>query len=101
MLLQFGAEYGILAGVRNCFLTKCKMRKAEGRDPVLKSKAESEITKCCAMCEYSLHMTADDSFVCKYKNRLRKTEAEDVCRRFSLDLLKIEPPPRRIFRADE
>ncbi|MBE6622884.1 MAG: hypothetical protein E7621_01640 [Ruminococcaceae bacterium] len=55
---------------------------------------------CCALCEYSCYMELDETYVCKYKNRLSVVEDTSKCRHFKFDLLKIEPHPKKPYSPD-
>ena len=61
----------------------------------MRRKTESEYTPCCALCEQSTKLINGD-FVCLRKGVV---DGSDHCRKFTLDLLKLEPtnqkePPR-------
>ncbi len=51
-----------------------------------------EYEPCCALCEFSCVLDASDAFLCRKKGPVR---ALGRCRRFSPDLLKLEPDARR------
>lgn len=66
----------------------------------LKQKISNEIMECCAMCEHSMKLDFKGQYLCKYKNRLAETEAEDLCRHFEPDLLKLEPKPKKKYKFE-
>lgn len=66
----------------------------------MKKKPESEYVHCCALCEYCMPLEIKEKYLCKYKGRLAETEPDDVCRHFELDLLKMEPIPKRPYTPE-
>lgn len=55
----------------------------------------SEVVECCALCEYSMKLEYRGQMLCKYKNRLSEVDPDEKCRHFEIDLLKLNPKPRR------
>ena len=67
----------------------------------IKQSISEDIAKCCAMCEHSMKLDFKGQYLCKYRNRIVETEADDVCKHFEPDLLKIEPKPRKKYKYEE
>jgi len=58
----------------------------------MKQKNE-DIEKICAYCESSVIIRESDICICKHNGAMKQTAS---CNRFSLDLLKIAPIPRKL-----
>ncbi len=67
----------------------------------IKQGISDDIARCCAMCEHSMKLDFKGQYLCKYRNRIAETEADDVCKHFEPDLLKIEPKPRKKYKYEE
>lgn len=67
----------------------------------MKKKNKIEHEHVCGLCEYACYMEYDEKIICKYKKRCTVVEDTDSCRRFKLDLLKLAPPPKLPYKADE
>lgn len=66
-----------------------------------KQRISDDIAKCCAMCEHAMKLDFKGQYLCKYKDRLAETEADDVCKHFEPDLLKLEPKPKKKYKFEE
>ncbi len=62
-----------------------------------KQSSTDDMAKCCALCEHSIKLEFQERYLCKYKNNIAETEAEDFCKHFEPDLLKLEPKPRKRY----
>ena len=62
------------------------------------ARKENDIDEICAYCEHSVVINESSVCVCKHKGVVR---ADDRCRRFALDLLKLQPRPKMPFKNDE
>ncbi len=52
-----------------------------------------EIEKICAYCESAVIIRESDICICKHHGAMKQTSS---CNKFSLDLLKISPIPRKL-----
>lgn len=56
-------------------------------------KHNEDIEKICAYCESAVVIRESDMCICKENGAVKAT---DTCRKFSLDLLKLAPLPRKL-----
>lgn len=59
-------------------------------------KLPDDIVKCCALCEYARRMDITDELLCTRKKDLKKVTEDDVCRKFSFDILAYKPKPTKL-----
>ena len=57
----------------------------------MKNKFPEDIEKCCALCEYSKPLEITGQLLCTRKNDLKKVTEDDVCKKFSFDILAYKP----------
>ena len=60
-----------------------------------KKNLPENVTPCCEFCEYFSRLPLTGETLCQYKNRLKKIDENDVCRRFSFNIFSYKPqiPP--------
>ncbi len=59
----------------------------------MKKNLPDSVDKICAYCEHAVIINESDMCICVHEGAVR---SEGVCRRFTLDLLKIAPVPRAL-----
>ncbi len=55
-----------------------------------KAKKQSEERSICACCEHGVNIKMSDMCICFFNGAVN---AEDTCKKFKLDLLKLDPIP--------
>ena len=62
----------------------------------MKHSLPDDIEKCCALCEYARKLEIADQIICTRTKNLIKVSEEDVCKKFSFDLLSYKPKPAKL-----
>ena len=60
---------------------------------------DDEIPCICIYCEHCIKVELTDSYICK-RGKLKLVSDTDSCKKFSPDLLKLEPKPVRKYRPE-
>lgn len=68
----------------------------------VKKRRENNIAECeiCAYCENSIVMRLCGRVLCKRGGKLREVSDTHSCRSFKLDILKLNPVPRKRYNPD-
>ena len=66
----------------------------------MKSKNDKDITMVCGCCENSIVIELTGTVICKRKGKIKQVRDCDTCRHFSLDLLKLDPLPKKKYFPD-
>lgn len=61
-----------------------------------KNKLPDELEACCELCEYSCKIDVTGEMLCKYKNRLKIVDENDVCKKFSFNIFSYKPAAKRM-----
>lgn len=54
------------------------------------------IEKCCELCEYARKIDITGQILCVRKKNLKKVSENDVCGKFSFDILSYKPKPAKL-----
>lgn len=78
------------------------IRKRDEERFDLSKKPLDEITKSCSLCEYARRIEITGEILCTRTKNLKKVSDDDVCRKFSFDILAYKPNPTKLprFRFD-
>ena len=66
----------------------------------MKKKKNNDYESACALCEYMTYFEMTGDYICKYKKSLITVDPDFSCPHFALDLLAIDPRPRRAFHVE-
>lgn len=61
------------------------------------AEMNQELERICAYCEHAVVIRESEICICKHNGAVDQT---DCCKKFSLDLLKLSPIPRRLPEED-
>ncbi len=71
----------------------------------LKKNLPDDVKKRCEICEYARKIEISGEIICTRTKNLKKVTADDVCRRFSFDILSYKPLPSKLpkftIKADD